>query len=431
MAGELDRRQLLQLSLAAVALPACGIMSPEEVPGEGLSAIFEVEGTTALVWAHVPGATSVALVVGDEADGDAGLRRTESVAVDPAHGGTVEVELSGLLPGRGYRLMVERDDGSRLAPCRFVTAPEAEADAPVFLAFSGDYDEREDAGAPILDRIAAAAPDFFVSMGDWPYADDAGGAIPLADYRAAHLSSRRTDGARRLFSAASFRAIYDDHEVRNDWDAALWATEGDGIRAALTAWDEWFAVRGAAPGARYRAWRWGRHLDCILLDTRLYRSANAASDGPDKTMLGAEQLAWLLDRLRSSTATFKLVFTSVPLGFGMGDDHWSSFAFEREAMLAALREAGVTGLLFLAGDQHWFAAHRHPSGAREFQVGPLARGLPVPPPPEPGVLMRMAVFNYGEIRIAPGPAPRLHFTCRDAEGAALHAESFAAGELRA
>ena len=87
------------------------------------------------------------------------------------------------------------------------------------------------------------------------------------------------------------------------------------------------------------------------------------------------------------------MLTSVPLDFGDGTDHWSSFTTERDALLAALVD--VPGVLFVSADQHVFAAHRHGFGAREIQVGPLCRGVGEPLRTAPGVLFRAPRFNFG------------------------------------
>jgi phosphodiesterase/alkaline phosphatase D-like protein len=123
-------------------------------------------------------------------------------------------------------------------------------------------------------------------------------------------------------------------------------------------------VRGAQGAVRYRSWRWGQHLECFLLDTRRFRSANDAVDSAAKTMLGGPQEAWLADALARSTATFKLVCTSVPLDFGIGNDHWATFQTARQRLFDAA--ATPRGVVFVSADQHWFASHRHtPAGTNE------------------------------------------------------------------
>ena len=93
-----------------------------------------------------------------------------------------------------------------------------------------------------------------------------------------------------------------------------------------------------------------------------------------KTMLGETQRAWLVDGVQRSTATFKLVFTSVPLDFGDRRRSLDGFTTERDAAVRRARRR-ARRRCSSARDQHWFAAHRHAHGIREFQVGPLARGL--------------------------------------------------------
>jgi alkaline phosphatase D len=135
------------------------------------------------------------------------------------------------------------------------------------------------------------------------------------------------------------------------------------------------------------------------MDCRTHRDASMAPDDGTKTMLGAVQKAWLLDAVATSAATFKLIFSSVPLDFGNGVDHWSGYVRERDEILDALADAAVPGVLFLSADQHWFGAHVHRHGAREFQVGPLARAPLLMPPLRPGVLARADEYNTGVLDI--------------------------------
>jgi alkaline phosphatase D len=189
-------------------------------------------------------------------------------------------------------------------------------------------------------------------------------------------------------------------------------------------WDEFFPVRGAAGDVRYRSWRWGANVECFLLDTRRFRSPDAAPDDATKTMLGAVQRDWLLAGIAAATATFKLIFTTVPLDFGNGDDDWSNYTVERALIFDAL--LGIPGVLFVSGDQHWFASHRHDFGIREFQIGPLARGLGEPPAAVPGVLYRSVQLNAGIVDVT---ADHLTFSGVDADGTRFYSETLTADDL--
>jgi len=179
----------------------------------------------------------------------------------------------------------------------------------------------------------------------------------------------------------------------------------------------------------YRALRWGRNMELIITDQRSYRSeeptdrseadalssndfpqlmpqeameildggraynggrppasirfgaievANFRRDQPPQTILGAEQKAWFLERLRKSQATWKVwgnttgtldmradpqnlpAGLTVPwpgagyAGFG-GGDHSSAYV-ERAEIYDFVRAHGITGFATVAGDRHSFWA---------------------------------------------------------------------------
>ena len=413
-----SRRAILQGAGAlgaAALLPGCGD------PGALTALVLEVEPTRALIAAWSPSAATVDVVVTTAAgEGAAGA----TVRLD-GHGHGV-VDVAGLRPATAYVARVLAPDGGELGPLAFVTAPADDDPRPLRLMVGADVDEDVAYASPIFDTIAAAAPDLFVSLGDWPYADNGPSAFTRDAYEAKYVRGRLTPRFAPWLAASSFRAIYDDHEFANDWDGAARAADPARHAAALTAWDAWFPRRGDGP--RYRRWRWGALCECFLLDCRNYRSANDAPDGPGKTMLGSVQRRWLVDGLRGSTAPFRLVFSSVPLDFGNADDHWAAFADERDAILGELAAARLPGMLWLSADQHWFAAHQHRDRVREFQVGPLSRGLLGPPPAVPGVQARASEYNVGVIELS--PEPRLTFRAVGATGATLYQEAFSPDDLR-
>jgi alkaline phosphatase D len=281
------------------------------------------------------------------------------------------------------------------------TAPRDDDPRPVRIAIGADVDPDPAFETDLVEHLIEAAPELYISLGDFPYTDNGPPAQTLAEYRERHAQLRVAPRVRELLGAVGIRAIYDDHEFRNNWDAGFVAAEASRYAAAIAAWDEFFPLGAGAPAGdvRYRRWRWGQHVECFLLDVRRFRSANSAPDDAAKTMLGAAQLAWLLDGLRASTATWKLVLTPVPLDFGSADDGWHAFRSERATIFEAVLD--LPGLLFLTADQHFFASHQHAFGIREIQVGPLARGVATPDPPPPGVLFRELDYNVGLVEAHP------------------------------
>lgn len=370
----------------------CGdnLSAPDD---DATAAVFEPTPTSLLVsvWCPTPGRATVEL----ERDGDV-------VALEELHvgdSGTGVIDLDRLAADTAYTVTVTTPAGVRSGPYRVRTAP-ADTDArPVRIAVSADFDPVPLFDSTLIEQVVATEPELFVAIGDFPYTDDGPPAMTLAEYRARHAALRTAPAMRRLFEVMPVRAIYDDHEFRNDWDTRRALDEPERFAAAMQAWDEFFPLRAPSGSVRYRSWRWGAHVEGFLLDCRRFRSANDAVDDATKTMLGDTQRAWITDALARSTATFKLVFTSVPLDFGIGVDHWAGFTTEREQLLAAL--VGIPGILFISADQHYFASYEHAHGVREIQVGPIARGIGEPGPVAPGVRFRSHQYNAGIFEAGP------------------------------
>jgi alkaline phosphatase D len=310
----------------------------------------------------------------------------------------------------------------------FTTAPES--DRPARFALAADIGE-DPAYLGLLAELAAAAKgaDLVLSLGDWPYADFGEPALDLASYRAKHYAHRTPPALRELTRHAAVHAVWDDHEVTNDWDGGATARSPDRVAAAMQAWLEWFPVTGAPPGEVYRRHRWGPNVEVFWLDARSHRAPNAASDGPAKSMLGEPQRAWLLESLAASTAAFKLVVTTVPLWGGTtGPDSWRGFAYERRALLGYLRANRIGGVVFLTADQHWLAVHHLPSGPLELQISALAQFPREPPARAPAwFVTQQTGLGYAMIDYLPGDPPRLELSAWGEGGRQLYAQTLLAG----
>jgi PhoD-like phosphatase len=409
------RREFLRTvgSTTAAWLVTCG----DNTPLLAGSAVLDPDEDSAVVaiWSRLPGASAEVAV---RAPGRPVA--TTEIALD---GETAHLVVSDLVPDAVHEIAVSVA-GVSLGRHQLRTAPRADDPRPVRVAIVADYDPDPMYGSGLVDAVIAAAPEIAISLGDFPYTDNGPPARTVPEYRARHAETRCDPPVRALLETAGMWAIYDDHEVRNDWDGRTRVEEPARYAAAVQVWDEFFPQRAAVGEIRYRRWRWGAHLECFLLDTRRFRSANDAVDSASKTMLGAEQLRWLIDGVTTSTATFKLVLTSVPLDYGTGDDHWGSFRTERDAMLAAL--VGTPGVVFVSGDQHFFAAQRHAYGVREMQIGPLARGLGMPGPTAPGVIFRAVRYNAGIVEV---DGDQLTLIGLGADGETFYRETLSAADL--
>jgi hypothetical protein len=310
------------LALGAGMLAGCGDNLPAKPPPDAppepgqevaMAATFEVHGAGALVSIYARESSSARVRV-ENADGVL-VADVGPVALPPARGRTGVAELAGLMPDTAYRYVVALERGSSLGPYHFRTTPAPDTAAEVHFVWSADIDIGPDFDSPIFATMSESGADFFASLGDWPYADNPPAARTIEEYRVKHLAVRGAGKVQALLRELPVYSIYDDHEARNNWDGRFRVEEAERIRNAVTVWDEWFPLRATLQGEarHWRSWRWGRHAEFFMLDTRCCRSADLDPDGPDKTMLGAEQKQWLIDALSASEATFKIVFSSVAI----------------------------------------------------------------------------------------------------------------------
>jgi alkaline phosphatase D len=274
--------------------------------------------------------------------------------------------------------------------------------------------------------------DFFLLLGDSIYADDVCPSPPnepgadfrattLAEYRARHRDQRGAEALRRLLGDIPVYAIWDDHEVRNNFSGPF----DSQMPAGRQALREYWPIRTAPedPNRLYRMVRGGADLELFLLDTRQYRSRNADQDGLAKTMLGEKQLQWLLKGLTETTATWKVIVTTVPLSISKGggasvpgNDGWAGgpdgtgFERERQVIVDTILRQKVKNVVFLAGDVHYVQANAYdPNGDgtpdfHEFVVGPLSAApgrltMPNADLRPTTLINESGYFNFGLIRV--------------------------------
>jgi len=284
----------------------------------------------------------------------------------------------------------------------FTTLPDAVISTPVTFAWSADLGGQGQcrqgaAGYPIFDVMRRQDLDFFLFLGDTIYSDSACSSPPnepgadfvatmLDEYRARHRYQRDAAALRRLLDTVPVYVTWDDHEVRNDFSGPFDDRMPSGRRALRDYWP--IASPPDDPNRLYRSVRYGADVELFILDTRQYRSRNADPDGPAKTMLGAAQLTWLIKGLAHSSATWKIIATTVPLSIPKGgagySDGWASgpnapgFERERQVIVDVILSRKIRNVVFLAGDVHYVQANAYdPDGDgaidfHEFVAGPLS-----------------------------------------------------------
>lgn len=399
-----------------------------------------VAGTTAAVWVQTSRAATVTLRLLHPDGSAAGSWSTRTFAVHGHH--YALVELTGLREGTQYRYEVHVDDvvcwppsDSDFPPSTITTRT---TDAPVRLAFGScrtsvphDAAGHLSHGVDALRTYALAladgdpgplkvAPDLLLLLGDQVYADATSAAMQefiasrrditqepgeeLADYdEYAHLYGLAwgEPALRWLFSWLPSLMIFDDHDIRDDWNtSATWRRQMEATswwhdrivaglgsywvyqhlgnlsveeRAEDPLWIELQRRQRAAPDAEVdltdavdafaqradqhpRSYRWSytHHLGrsrLVVVDSRAARELEPGR----RSMLDEAELAWLDDQLTGDVEHL-LVATSLPFLLPMGLHHI-------EALNEAMAEGKLGRRLIRLGErlrqemdlEHWAA----------------------------------------------------------------------------
>lgn len=440
----LHRRTLLRAATAAVWVPLLRpgrlVASPTACPGFSLGvASFDPTHDGVLLWTRADAADDVRYVVVEATDPDrvpdslAGLPVVAAGQAVPNGDRTFVAEVTGLEPGRVYWYQFV-GGGQASAVGRTRTAPLDASRLRIALTSCHDYQQGFYA---VWRDIAAQDLDLVLFVGDYIYeyesylptdrrtwprihvdarGEPVGEAYTLEDYRQRYRLYRSDPDLQLAHRLHPFVCVWDDHEVAGDrWtDGAV--NHGDNedpdaipyaarAAAGVQAYFEYLPARGRVdPRSVYRRLRWGELADLILLDSRTFRSegvggtnrnfnpiSNIDEPGisdPDRTILGAEQKAWLKAMLRDAGDRWKLIgnqlmmaplnlvtlpdalgalvaeltaaegmpVTYHPDGLPVNTDQWDGYQPERRELLGFLRgdEGGgpVHDVVVLSGDIH-------------------------------------------------------------------------------
>ncbi len=370
---------------------------------------------------------------------------------------TVKVDAGGLAPGQTYFYIftVNTETGPVPSALGRTKTLAASGTGPVRAAvvscsnYPFGFFHAYDAVSQIEDLdVVIHLGDYLYEYGRDGYGGEAGAKIgrehepateitKLDHYRQRHAQYKSDKALQRAHAAAPWICTWDDHESANNAyrTGAQNHDEGEGSwtdrkQIAVQAYLEWMPVRDPQPGAaRDALWRqfdFGDVASLICLETRLtgrseeiswsaelagvsqadmqtkVRQVIARVNDPARTMLGAEQEAWLagaLDRSKRSGKAWQVLANQVimaqvktpnfqetlsagqkasiteprvrgllgfsTLGQPLNLDAWDGFPAARERLYADAKAAGAN-LVTLTGDTHtgWANRLRDKDGAQ-------------------------------------------------------------------
>ena len=336
------------------------------------SSIDTIEGA-------VPGANGFARVHYKTGDAQ-GFEVTEWQAVDPEADFTSQFHLTGLKSGSRYDVEVEygtrKGRNTNILAGRFRTAPAADVEAPVtFTAITGQrYPDRDsEDGFKIYGQMLKLDPNFFVHTGDILYYDQLAKTPALANWHWQRIYSMGS--LVEFHKNVSSYFIKDDHDtlVNDSWPTMQTAFMGD---LTFEKGLEIFREQVPMGDKTYRTVRWGKDLQVWMVEGRDFRSPNTMEDGPDKTIWGAEQMAWFKRTVEESDATFRVLISPTPVvgpdRKNKNDNHANdAFAYEGNMLREFI--ASQDDMVVVCGDRHWqYVSIDAVHGVKEYSTGPAS-----------------------------------------------------------
>jgi alkaline phosphatase D len=315
-----------------------------------------------------------------ESKGDKSKRSSAWTKVGPKTDFIGQLYLINLKPGENYAYQVEtRHIGSSKTASKangiFKTAPLKKAKGPIrFIVTTCQAIRSIDSGEQghsTYRQMLDFDPHFLVHTGDIVYYDKAPLAKNLAQARAKWNLMFSYSYNQSFHQNVTSYFMKDDHDTLKN-DCWLGQTYGD-----LTFEEGLDIFREQVPMGKetYRTYRWGKDVQIWMTENRDFRSANTDPDGPNKTILGEKQKAWLKETILASDATYKFVISPGPLvgpdKFGKKDNHSNEvFAHEGQELRNFLSQQKNT--FVICGDRHWQYCSKDPdTGLLELGCGAI------------------------------------------------------------
>ncbi|MEK6236482.1 MAG: alkaline phosphatase D family protein [Planctomycetales bacterium] len=298
---------------------------------------------------------------------------------------THQFHLKNLRPATKYYLKVEaRSPGGKTTATQsgsFVTAakPDQWQDVSFSVITGQAYRDLDDPqGYRIYPSMGKLGLKFLVSTGDTVYYDSErpkARTVPLARYHWHRMYS--------LPRVVEFHRLTPGYWEKDDHDTLSndsWPTMNPKSMLPLTWKDGLRLFREQVPMGEktHRTIRWGKGLQIWMVEGRDFRSSNRMPDGPEKTIWGKEQMAWLKKSVLESDADFRVLISPTPIvgpdRSGKSDNHANkAFAFEGNHFRDWTKEQKLKNFFVCCGDRHWQYMSVDPkTGLREFSCGPAS-----------------------------------------------------------
>lgn len=267
---------------------------------------------------------------------------------------------SGLRPATEYRLKILLDGSEIKNDFSLRTLSESETKdfsfllgscAMIFPRFLWPFFPKNK--DQIFEPMQRTSADFMLWLGDNTYFRKRNHRSLNGMYKRNYTERRRKRINAFLQSRPQY-AIWDDHDFGPNDSDGKFKGKDNSLKIHQSFWANPSCGLPGQAGTKAvnGIFTHFRHYDAefILTDNRYYRTQ---PEDENPTLLGEEQILWMLDILKNSDATFKFIATgSQVLNEKNLNESYSHFPSERQRIFDFIRDNNISGVIFLTGDRH-------------------------------------------------------------------------------
>ena len=168
-----------------------------------------------------------------------------------------------------------------------------------------------------------------------------------------YIKAREVPSIQKLLSTCPQYAVWDDHDFGpNDSHSSFQYK-----KESLAAFKEMWANSNYGFSNNEANCITGKvsinDVDLYLMDNRSFRIP-PGTEGATPQMLGNEQILWLIEDLKSSKASFKLIAIGSQVLSSVADfENYDNYQEERDYLLQLLSKNNIKNVVFLTGDRHF------------------------------------------------------------------------------
>jgi alkaline phosphatase D len=345
---------------------------------------------SARVWVSSDIAGPVAIAV--SLPGSKAPERIFSGTTNARQGNSCIIDIEGLEPGTtyNYRPFIADAVSDEISETYILTTQELwqfRKDAPNFTLALGsctfvnepNYDrpgEPYGGDFQIFDTIVKKDPDLMLWMGDNIYLRE----VDFQSYGSIvhrYVHARSQLEIQNLLKHCPNVAIWDDHDFGPNDSNGSFIHKDQTLEAFKSFWpNPSYGLNNGCGGEGITTQFQYSDVDFFLLDNRYHRTWKDSIGNVAPTILGETQLNWLLQALKQSQATFKLIAIGGQfLNSEAVYENYANYPAERMEIIKAIEKENIRGVVFLTGDRHCGELSHMPladgNGIYDLTVSPL------------------------------------------------------------